>query len=461
MSSLEVTNWFGDLVSHPQVMVEPNSVEDIIAVLKNPGKYPSPVRAVGSNHSTSPCGVADGGTLIKMTNMNRILDITGDTVTAQAGALYIDIAHELENHGLQFYVNTEIGSLSTGSAACAGTKDASMPGEYGQVNSYVIALKMILPCGDLIEIDENQPELLQKVRSSYGTFGIVTEATFRIKPIQPMAVQHETFKLEDFVQKLPELKARGEAMMFYVFPFDDLITIEFRKYNPGAAGAPNRSVWPLRNYMWAKAGPRFCYEVQKDIGEPSIRYGVINGFCAMWRFKLEHLIHSDYTIATDQIIRYPAVSDDSRYTFSLWAFPEERYPSVLPEYFKFCRDYYQGTGYRTNMLNVGYTIAKDQSSLLSYSYNGNVMTVDPVSTANPGWEDFLLAYNEFCFERGGTGLLNQTWGLTRELAKKSFGDRLAVFAEARKTYDPGNRLLNEYFRDLLAETAAPVTAKAG
>jgi FAD binding domain len=460
MSNLEVTNWFGDLVSHPQVLVEPTSTDDVIAILKNAGKYPSPVRAVGSNHSTSPCGVADGGTLIKMTNMNRILSISGDTVTAEAGALYIDVAQELEKHQLQFYVNTEIGSLSVGSAACAGTKDASMPREYGQVNSYAIALKMILPSGDLIEVDESQPELLQKVRSSYGTFGIVTEATFRVKPIQPMAVHHETFKVEDFVQKVPELKARGEAMMFYIFPFDDLITIEFRKYNPGATGGPNRTIWPLRNYMWATAGPRFCYEVEKDIAEPIIRYGVINGFCAMWRFKLEHLISSDYTIATDQIIRYPAVSDNSRYTFSLWAFPEARYPTVLPEYFQFCRDYYQQKSYRTNMLNVGYTIAKDQSSLLSYSYDGDVMTVDPVSTANPGWQDFLQAYNEFCIERGGSGLLNQTWGLTRALAEKSLGDRLNIFAEARKGYDPGNRLLNEYFRELLAESTV-ATVKAG
>jgi FAD/FMN-containing dehydrogenase len=459
MSNLEVTNWFGDLVSHPQVLVEPSSTEEIVAVLKNPGKYPSPVRAVGSNHSTSPCGVADGGTLLKMTGMNRILSITGDTVTAEAGALYIDIAHELEAHQLQFYVNTEIGSLSVGSAACAGTKDAAMPGEFGQVNSYVIALKLVLPSGELIEVTERQPELLEKFRSSYGTFGIVTEATFRVKPIQPMAVHHETFKLEEFVQKLPELKARGESMMFYTFPFDDLITIEFRKYNPGATGTPNRTAWPLRNYMWAKAGPRFCYDVAKDVAEPSIRYGIINAFCAMWRFKLEHLIRSDYTIATDQIIRYPAVSDDSRYTFSLWAFPEERYPTVLPEYFKFCRDYYQQKGYRTNMLNVGYTITKDQSSLLSYSYNGDVMTVDPVSTANPGWETFLAAYNEFCIARGGSGLLNQTWGLTRAFAEKSFGDRLNVFAETRKAYDPGNRLLNAYFQELLAESATPQATK--
>ena len=103
------------------------------------------------------------------------------------------------------------------------------------------------------------------------------------------------------------------------------------------------------------------------------------------------------------------------------------------------------------MLNVGYCIAQDQQSLLSYSYDGNVMTVDPVSTANPGWKDFLATYNDFCSTRGGIPLLNQTFGVTRDLAQKGLGDRLKRFAEARKTYDPGNRLLNDYFQDLLAE----------
>ena len=54
MPDFTVTNWFGDIVSHPQMVVDANSVADIVAVLKNVDKYPSPVRAVGSNHSTAP-----------------------------------------------------------------------------------------------------------------------------------------------------------------------------------------------------------------------------------------------------------------------------------------------------------------------------------------------------------------------------------------------------------------------
>jgi FAD/FMN-containing dehydrogenase len=451
MAELVVTNWFGDLVSHPSVIVDANSVADIVAVLTDPVKYPSPVRAVGSNHSTAPCGVADGGTLIRM-KMNRILNIGTDTLTVEAGAIHIDMAQALEKQNLQFYINTEIGSLSAGSAACAGTKDSSFPGEYGQVGSYVVGVKMVLPSGELLEVTESQADLLQKVRSSYGTFGIIYEVTYRIRALLPMAVHHKTFKIEDFLAQLEDLKALNYAMMYYIFPFQDLITVEFRKYNPGATGEPNRHAWALRNYIWGTSGPKFAHDIDNTVPVKGVRYAIIDDFSAMWRFKLENIVVSDYTFAPDEIISYPPVSNDSRYTFSLFAFPEETYPTVLPEFVTFCKDYYAQQGYRTDLLIVGYRIAQDQQALLSYSYDGNIMTIDPVSTGTEGWKPFLAAYNQFCIDRGGIPLLNQTFGVTPEIAQKAFGERLKTMEATRKTYDPGNRLLNDYFRQVLSST---------
>jgi FAD/FMN-containing dehydrogenase len=78
------------------------------------------------------------------------------------------------------------------------------------------------------------------------------------------------------------------------------------------------------------------------------------------------------------------------------------------------------------------------------------MTIDPVSTANDGWEGFLDAYNEFCVARNGMPLLNQTPGLTAATVQKAYGDRWKAFATARKQFDPNDRLLNDYFRALLS-----------
>ena len=448
-----VTNWFGDVVSHPQVIVDANSVDDIVAVMKDPVKYPSPVRAVGSNHSTSACGTADGGTLIRM-KMNSILSIdsgsTPPTLTVQAGAIHIEMAKALEAQNLQFYVNTEIGNLSVGSAAIAGTKDASFPGEYGQVGSYIIGVKMVLSSGDLVEFTEaDQPDIMQLVRCSYGLFGIVYEVTYQVKPLTPMHVHHKTYELQEFLDDLPGLKTLGYSMMYYMFPFANKITVEFRRYNPGATGEPDHFAWSLRNHIWGTFGPKFGHDVEANFSIAAIRYGIIDTFNAAWRLQLETIVSSDNTIPGDQIIDYPDPSNESRYTFSLFAFAEDEFPAALADFYKFCNDYYQQKHYRSNLLYVGYYISKDQKSLLSYSWDTNIMTIDPVSTANPGWDDFITAYNEFCMDRGAIPLPNQTPGLTGAMFQKALGSRLQTLSDTRKQYDPTNRLLNAYFAELL------------
>jgi hypothetical protein len=78
-----------------------------------------------------------------------------------------------------------------------------------------------------------------------------------------------------------------------------------------------------------------------------------------------------------------------------------------------------------------------------------VITLDPSSTGDDGWEDFVIEFNEFCSQRGGTPLLNQTRSLTQEQTAHAFGSRLKLFNALRKRLDPDDRMLNVYFAQLL------------
>jgi FAD/FMN-containing dehydrogenase len=456
MQGAVVHNWFGSITSSPRVVVEVNTVEEIVAIVKDPERYPSPVRAVGSNHSTTECGVAEGGTLIVMRNMDRILEIRDDTVTAQAGALYIDVNHELLKRNLQFYVNVELGNLTIGSACCGGTKDASMPGEFGQVASYAVAIKMVTPAGELVEITEADPQLLQVARSSYGLFGIVYEATFKVRPLAALTVHHESFSFEEFAEQLPALKARGDSIMMYINPFLDRVTVEFRSYHR-TTSARNLTVWQwkIRDWVWSYMAPLYTYLVTRYVPLSSLRFWLYDLYHRVIVLALLYLIRGQNTVPQAQQIRYPAESDNSRYTFSIWAFPEATYIASLRRYFEFSRQYLRDKGYRVNLLSVGYRIRADQSSLFSYSFDGDVMTFDPCSTGNEGWDDFLNAYNQLCTDLGGVPLFNQTAHLTRTQVDKAFGERLHLFDSYRKRYDPGDRLLNDYFRVLLTQTESP------
>jgi FAD/FMN-containing dehydrogenase len=443
----EVRNWFGSVVTHPTIVTYPETVDEIISILRDHERYPSPVRAVGSNHSVSAC---DNGTMVVMRRMDRILHIGNDTVTVEAGALYIDVAHQLRKHNLQFYVNVEIGSLTIGSAACGGTKDASMPGEFGQCASFVTAAKIVSPAGEIVEITEKQPELLQVLRSSYGLLGIIYEVTLRVRPMRSMSVYHKIYRFDDFAAALPSLATKGESIMMYLDPFRDAVTVEFRRYRDDQDPSKASSwQWKLRNYVWGTAGPWFSGKVTKYIGFNPIRYFVINMFYRLILIVVAAALRGKNTVPTDQIIRYHDKATASGYIFSVWAFQEEGYLPKLRSYYEFCRKYYRQTGYRPNIMSVGYRIVKDNSSLFSYSYRGDVITFDPVFTGNPGFEKFLVAYNEFCSERDGVPLFNQTAFLSRAQVRKAFGDRIDIFAGYRRNFDPNGRLLSEYFRELL------------
>lgn len=457
MSRHTIKNWFGGIESEPAVVVDARCEHEIAQILRDPVTYPSPVRAVGSNHSTTECGVAEvvrrgeraGGTLVRMRGMDRILEITEDTITAEAGVLLVDAAEALRERGLQFYVNVELGNLTMGSAATGGTKDASFPGEMGQVSSYCTGVRMVLASGEVVDITEGDAEKMRAVRASHGLFGVVVRATFRVKRIRPMKVDHRSYDLESFTTHVPTCEERRSSIMLYINPYIEKVLVEERRYHdPEGAGRPTRWQWRFRNAAWKTVAPYFSYLMKTHVRSAKLRYLFINWFYRLIDLFMAVFVVGKNTCATDQIIRYPHAGGRSRYIFSIWAFPEERYMQILREYFVWVRAYEEEKGYRPDMTHVGYRIHQDRSNLLSYSYDGNVMTIDPVSTGNEGWDEFLVEYNQWCSERGGLPLLNQTPRLTRAQVQRAFGRRAAELERWRRRFDPRDRLLNEYFREL-------------
>ena len=133
-----IKSWDSTWTYHPRVRVTPESVEDIVEIIVDQVRFPTPVRPAGSMHSTARMNGDEGGTMVDMKAMNRILHFTDDTVTVEAGVTHMELAYALKDRGLQPYVTTEIGNTTMAAMACAATKDSSFPGGFGQVSSYVL-----------------------------------------------------------------------------------------------------------------------------------------------------------------------------------------------------------------------------------------------------------------------------------------------------------------------------------
>jgi FAD/FMN-containing dehydrogenase len=85
--STTITNYDGGITTTPQQHVHPKSVAELQEILRDRQKYPSPVRAMGSNHSLTPCA-ASTGTVVSMDGFTKIvkIDTAKKTLTAQAGS---------------------------------------------------------------------------------------------------------------------------------------------------------------------------------------------------------------------------------------------------------------------------------------------------------------------------------------------------------------------------------------
>jgi FAD/FMN-containing dehydrogenase len=440
------SNWSGTVRTTPAVIAMPATVDDVVAIVTETRRYPSPVRPLGNFFSTTDCSAADAGTLVDMTHMRRIIEITDDSVRVEAGAIYKDVADALARHGKAFFVDLQVGNATLGSVATCATKDGSFPGERGEAGAYVTRLKWVTAAGEIRQSDERDTELFAALRSSYGLLGIVVEVTVRIRPLEPISIRHVNYTTEGFLDALPQLRRRNGSLSFYLFPFADRVTAQLR--GPATPGERlNRWVWRLRNFAVVHVVP-LGTRCANLIPVRSWRYALIAAFDAVARSLLANLLCAERTLPTDQITRYPR-RPNLRFTFSIFAFPEERYAGVLRDYRRFCADHYAEHGYRPDLLTIGYRVAQSRHALFSYSWDGDVMTIDPVAIGGPEWDRFVDRFNEFCIARGGKPLMNQTPRLTAEQLRTAFAARVDRFNEVRRALDPGERLLNEPFRRLL------------
>lgn len=454
----QIVNYDGSITASPQQLVYPQSVEEIQAVMRDAGRYPGPVRAMGSYHSLTPCASSDG-TVINMSRMTQVgaIDREKMTFTAQGGLQIIEASKALRAQGLQMMLNIEIGNMTLGSAACCHSKDALDGIEFGQVSSYATKMKWVTPSGDLAEAsDAKNPELLRLMRSSHGLCGVVYEVTLRIKPIEALHFTYIPRPVDELTQpEVDNLLDTSEGLICWTVGRTAVFQQRHRITEPGVLASLEAAVrHRLWNFDVAHAG-RF---IDQFIRDKALRDAVQNA-----GVDLEKLLYSTLhrfggitLLAPDKTIDYRSTPDSAKYAFTFWAFPRAQWLTVLRAYLDFVDQHFKATGFRCNMPLGAYRIRKDESSVLSYTPDGEMFSIDPIhaSTDQAAWQNFLQQFNEFAYQRGGRPLLNQSPFVERKHVEAAYGQRWLDFSTAVRKADPGGRMLNPFFAGLLSPNFA-------
>ncbi len=145
------------------------------------------------------------------------------------------------------------------------------------------------------------------------------------------------------------------------------------------------------------------------------------------------------------VLSRKSVRDRSRpLQYSTWLFPAADFSIVVQTYSEFCKRIQDECGFRCDMQTVGFRLPKDQSAVLSPSFDEPMFALRAVSTQTKGWEDFTIDFAEFAEHWGGYAFFNQTRSLTVGHAASAFGKRLACFRNIRRQLDPDDRMMNAF-----------------
>ncbi|MBO0733757.1 MAG: FAD-binding oxidoreductase [Methylocapsa sp.] len=454
-----IVNYDGSIKTHPRMVVQPASAAEIQAILRDKSHHPSPVRAKGSYHSLTPC-VSSDGTIIDMARMNRVVDISPErmTFTAQAGLQFVDAQKALRAKGLQFITNIEIGNLTLGSAACCHTKDALDGAEFGQVSSYVTGIKWITPDGQLGEASETEnPELLRLMRSSYGLCGIVYEVTFRIKPLEAIHFSYLPRLIDELTQEeVDRIIDSSEGLTCWTVGRTAHFQMRRHADRPSLIGPVCAAI---RRKFWSGIEAKAARFIEQRVPTTPLKNLARNRWFAGNRliYSALHLAGGFSFSNPDKTIDYRSTSASGKYVFTFWAFPRRQWLETLRAYFDFAERHFKKYGFRCNMPLGSYYIRKDTGSLLSYTFDQDMFSIDPVHarTDEADWEQFLKEFNEFAYHRIGVPLLNQSPFVEQRHVAAAYGIRWQEFSARVREIDPDGRLSNPFFDALLSRAEVP------
>lgn len=205
----------GGISNKPEALVYANSTLEVSKVMKYAYENNIPVVARGSGTGLVGASVPlQGGIMINLTCMNRILELDEEnlTLTVEPGVLLMEISKFVEEHDLFYPPDpgersaTIGGNISTNAGGMRAVK-------YGVTRDYVRGLTVVLPNGEVLKLggkvvkNSSGYSLKDLIVGSEGTLAIITEAVLKLLPLPKKSISLLVpFKnLEAAIETVPKI----------------------------------------------------------------------------------------------------------------------------------------------------------------------------------------------------------------------------------------------------------------
>ncbi len=174
----------------PDAVVLPRSTHEVAEVVKIAARHGLPVIPRGAGTGLSGgCMAPQGGLMIALTRMNRILGIDplNRSALVEAGVVNLALSREAHRHAQHFAPDPSSQSACTLGGNVAENAGGPHTLKYGVTTNHVLGLEIVTPEGDTLWLGgpaEDCPgyDLLGLFVGSEGTLGIATRLLLRLVP---------------------------------------------------------------------------------------------------------------------------------------------------------------------------------------------------------------------------------------------------------------------------------------
>ncbi|HQV53391.1 MAG: FAD-binding protein [Flavobacteriales bacterium] len=181
-----------DLSYPPEVVVRPDTTNEVAAVVRLCSQFGIPVTPIGARTGLSGGALCvHGGVALTLDRMNAIIDIDERNlqVTVEPGVITQVLQEAVAAKGLYYAPDPS----SRGSCTIGGNLAENAGGpravKYGVTRDFVLNLEVVLPSGEVIWTGANTLknstgyDLTRLIVGSEGTLGIITKAVLRLIPL--------------------------------------------------------------------------------------------------------------------------------------------------------------------------------------------------------------------------------------------------------------------------------------
>jgi decaprenylphospho-beta-D-ribofuranose 2-oxidase len=210
-------NGWGRTASSRSRVLRPRVVDEVPELLASQVRPAKGVIARGAARSYGDAAQNDGGDVLDMTGLDRIISIDAErgAITAQAGATVAQLMTRLAAHGLGLPVVPGTRHVTLAGAIASDIHGKNHHRDGGMAR-HVLGLTLCTPAAGPVELSpEADPELFYATLGGMGLTGIVLEATVRAERLESPWVSADLDRTDGLAQTL-ELMGSEERHRYSV-----------------------------------------------------------------------------------------------------------------------------------------------------------------------------------------------------------------------------------------------------